>query len=462
MGDYNSDDGSGWAETENPLENLVQTSESSMLNNVVSLKNVISLTVSEATTSDDVSSDGPSIGYIISDENKWGWITLYVVTIVVAVLGNLLFIIGSLCTRRSRNTGHYLLINLSIRDILLAGLCIPATLDSEIIHLTWNLGLEFCISFRWAFSSAYQLISFTLDCQNFVCFVLFCSLLMIIRKSLCQPMWLIASLIKQMFYLEICGKKFYQDCFRYFYYCFLFFLPLTALFLGYHLFVENAKWAQSEDVPRPWPHTIYIPLIWFFSALFAVPTAFFSELRPWTDDPYKNEIAGRPESAQVCMHSSKEWGKDPSIYFYLASFLFTFVLPLVLLVIPWFALVIQSAGCCTRRLRSSDFWLSLITIFLILIFEASRAPFELFNVQYVLTNWELESLLPIQEILPLGESYIAVMKWAVYAPAMVHPILYFTFCADARHGVRILFGRLCACCYSKAGDDIETASGSYF
>jgi hypothetical protein len=62
------------------------------------------------------------------------------------------------------------------------------------------------------------------------------------------------------------------------------------------------------------------------------------------------------------------------------------------------------------------------------------------------------------EILPLGESYIAVMKWAVYAPAMVHPILYFTFCADARHGVRILFGRLCACCYSKSGDDIESAS----
>ena len=79
---------------------------------------------------------------------QWGWITLYVVTIVVAVLGNLLFILGSLCTRRSRNTGHYLLINLSVRDILLAGLCIPATLDSEIIHLTWNLGLEFCISFR--------------------------------------------------------------------------------------------------------------------------------------------------------------------------------------------------------------------------------------------------------------------------------------------------------------------------
>ena len=51
------------------------------------------------------------------------------------------------------------------------------------------------------------------------------------------------------------------------------------------------------------------------------------------------------------------------------------------------------------------------------------------------------------------------MKWAVYAPGMVHSILYFTFCADARLGVRILFGRLGACCYSKSGDYIESASG---
>lgn len=70
-----------------------------------------------STVSEAVSEAAPSI-YIINEENKWGWITLYVVTIVVAVLGNLLFIIGSLCTRRSRNTGHYLLINLSIRKRL--------------------------------------------------------------------------------------------------------------------------------------------------------------------------------------------------------------------------------------------------------------------------------------------------------------------------------------------------------
>jgi len=346
----------------------------------------------------NVVSDVASVAYTINDENRWGWITLYVVTIVVAVLGNLLFIIGSLCTRRSRNTGHYLLINLSIRDILVAGLLVPAALDSEIIHMTWNLGLEYCISYR------------------------------------------------------------------YFYYCFLFFLPLTVVFLAWHLFVENAKWAQSEDVPRPWPHTIYIPLIWFLSALFAVPTAFFTDIRPWTEDPYRSTIAGRPDNATVCMHQTADFfpggGNEPNLYFYLASFLFTFVLPVVLLLLPWFALFVQSAGCCTRRLRSSDFWLSLICLFLILIFEASRAPFEMFNVHYVLTNWNLAPWLPLQEFLPipLDEAYVAVMKWAVHAPAMLHPLLYFTFCADARHGVRILFGRLCACCYNKSGEDCEAAS----
>jgi hypothetical protein len=41
----------------------------------------------------------PDVGYMLGEDNRWGWITLYVVTIVVAVLGNLLFIISSLCTR---------------------------------------------------------------------------------------------------------------------------------------------------------------------------------------------------------------------------------------------------------------------------------------------------------------------------------------------------------------------------
>jgi len=330
-------------------------------------------------------------GYVINSENKWGWITLYVVTIVVAVLGNLLFIVSSLCTRRSRNTGHYLLLNLSVRDILLAGICIPFTLDSEIIHLTWNLGEEFCIAYR------------------------------------------------------------------YFYYCFLFFLPLTILFLAYHLFAENCKWNFSDDVVRPWSHTLYIPMIWLLSAAFAVPTVFYSELRPWEDDPYKNVIAWRPDDAEVCMHRGGDY-ENVSNFFYFTSFVLTFVVPVVLLFIPWWALLVQSAACCTRKLRSSDLWLSVITLFLILIFEASRAPFELFNVHYVLSNWSYGEWLPIPEFLNLAESYVAVMKWAVYAPTMVHPFLYFAFCSDARHGLRILFCRLCPCCLTKSSRDIEANS----
>ena len=53
-----------------------------------------------------------------------------------------LFIVGGLCTRRTRTTGYYLLLNLSLRDILVAALCVPFTLDSEIIALSWNYGNE--------------------------------------------------------------------------------------------------------------------------------------------------------------------------------------------------------------------------------------------------------------------------------------------------------------------------------
>ena len=86
--------------------------------------------------------------YTIDDTNKWGWITLYVVTIVIAILGNLLFIVSCLCTKRTRTTGYYLLINLSIRDILLAALVAPFTLYSEITDLNWVFGDIYCKCYR--------------------------------------------------------------------------------------------------------------------------------------------------------------------------------------------------------------------------------------------------------------------------------------------------------------------------
>ena len=188
--------------------------------------------IDSSTAGEDLSSGG----YVLNATNQWGWITLYVVTIVIAILGNLLFIVSSLCTRRTRTTGYYLLLNLSVRDILLAALCVPFTLDSEITALTWNFGPIYCI------------------------------------------------------------------CYRFFYYAFLFFLPLTLLFLAWHLFVENCKWnfaGEEGVVPRPWPHTIFIPLIWFFALLFAAPTVFYSDVRNEGEDFYRNEIAARPNDAMV-------------------------------------------------------------------------------------------------------------------------------------------------------------------
>ena len=151
--------------------------------------------------------------------------------------------------------------------------------------------------------------------------------------------------------------------------------------------------------------------------------------------------------------------------FYIISTLLTFCIPLILLFIPWWALLVQVCGCCTRKLRSSEFWLSIITLFMILFFEGSRAPFEFFNFHHILTNeengWAVGSVLPLKDFLPLGplgESYKAVMKWAVYAPALLHPLLYFTFSPEARHGVYILFTRMCSCCCRGSGADIEVAS----
>lgn len=350
-------------------------------------------------------------GYRLAPENQWGWITLYVVTIVIAVLGNLLFIVACLCTKRTRTTGYYLLINLSIRDILLAGICIPFTLDSEIIAMTWYIN----------------------DLGKYYCFV-----------------------------------------YRYFYYCFLFMLPLTLLFLSYHLFVENCKWnfaGEEGVVPRPWPHTIYLPMIWGLSLFFATPTAYWwTDVSPKVNDFYRNNIKfdkeskglapGIADSALVCMHANDADGPyiDGSNFFYIASTLVTFCIPVILLFIPWWALLVQVFGCCTRKLRTSEFWLSIITLFMILFFEASRAPFELFNFHHILTTWDVGKTLPLAPFLPLGESYKAVMKWAVYAPALLHPLLYFTFSPEARHGVYILFSRMCSCCCSKSGQDVEVAS----
>ena len=195
----------------------------------------------------DAIESGGGVKYTLTEENQWGWITLYVVTIVLAILLNLLFIVGGLCTRRTRTTGYYLLLNLSLRDILVAALCVPFTLDSEIIALSWNYGSEYCIAYRF------------------------------------------------------------------FYHCFLALLPLTLLFLAFHLFVENCKWnfeGEGGAVPRPWPHTLYLPLIWFFSAAYAVPTVFLSQVRSEADDIYRNDIERRATTANVslapCSHCNHE------------------------------------------------------------------------------------------------------------------------------------------------------------
>eukprot|EP00096_Caligus_rogercresseyi_P008141 TRINITY_DN2652_c0_g1_i3.p1 TRINITY_DN2652_c0_g1~~TRINITY_DN2652_c0_g1_i3.p1 ORF type:complete len:470 (-),score=88.61 TRINITY_DN2652_c0_g1_i3:1826-3235(-) len=369
---------------EGVIDNIVTTVSSALPAEDDGLTNgsIISTITTQTIEVGATSTNSVAIGeYHLGDDNRWGWITLYVVTIVLAVLGNFIFLIAAACTTRVRSTGYYLLINLSIRDILLAGLCMPFALDYEIVRLDWIFGLQYCISYRF------------------------------------------------------------------FYYCFLFFLPLTILFLTFHLFVENCKWnlaGEEGAVPRPWTHCIYIILIWFFSALFAAPTAFISEVRDEADDFYGNDIIGRPSEAKACIHRSGDWA-DQSNFFYLMASQLTFIIPVVLLIFPWFAILIQICSCCTRKLNKSELWLSVITLFLIIIWEVSRAPLKLFNIHHLLTNWEVANLEPF---LPFVNTqiYRALMKWAVFAPSAIHPLIYLMFSPEIRHGAYLLFSHCCPCC----------------
>ena len=100
----------------------------------------------------------------------------------------------------------------------------------------------------------------------------------------------------------------YCIAYRFFYHCFLALLPLTLLFLAFHLFVENCKWnfeGEGGAVPRPWPHTLYLPLIWFFSAAYAVPTVFLSQVRSEAEDIYRNDIERRATTANVSLWSRR-------------------------------------------------------------------------------------------------------------------------------------------------------------
>merc|ERR1712223_1917753 len=64
-------------------------------------------------------------------------------------------------------------------------------------------------------------------------------------------------------------------------------------------------------------------------------------------------------------------------------------------------------------------------------------------------------ILPIGSFLPLADVYKAVMKWAVFAPALLHPLLYFAFSPEARHGAYIMFTRCCSCCCPKANAEYD-------
>ncbi len=74
-------------------------------------------------------------------------------------------------------------------------------------------------------------------------------------------------------------------------------------------------------------------------------------------------------------------------------------------------------------IRRYDLWLSIIALFLILVFEASRAPFELFNIHHVLTNWNI-GIFPIQVLKRFNLQFYTIIWYGVRYPKFIWTPVY--------------------------------------
>ncbi len=89
--------------------------------------------------------------------------------------------------------------NLSIRDILLAGLCVPFTLHSEIIVYDWHIGDIYCIVYRYFFVILLKLNSF----YYYVFVLQICVLRVPVLLASDPPLPLLASVRREL-QVELC------------------------------------------------------------------------------------------------------------------------------------------------------------------------------------------------------------------------------------------------------------------
>lgn len=338
--------------------------------------------------------------YQIDSSNKYGWISLYAVTGGVGVLANLIFLIASAASHcfsqpsdvgtSHRRTANGLMISLALRDLLMSGALLPLALLPELVYGTWPF--EFDGDLCMAYNFAYQ--------------------------------------------------------------CLMVVLPLSLIFLSWHLFIENCKYRMKNgDLVHPnrerielFKEIFFLLVVWACAAVYAMPTTWWSEV---VDDHkvdfYGNEIRIKAEDPKICKYPALEEDSNKQLVL-MGNTLASFWAPMVLLIVPWMGLLAQviGGGCCMDKylLPAKDFRLALIAILAVVVYEASYAFLALFDLQLLLTS-PPEHALTVQPFINFGLSWRAVMKWAIFLPSAVNPILFLIFSADAQNGLR----DLCCSCF---------------
>jgi len=361
---------------------------------------------------------GPDV-YQIDDSNRAGWIALYVITAVVAVLGNLLFLLATSASGGSGGSGaaransshkraYWLLVSLSFRDLLMVGFCLPLTLLPELVYGTWPWNADLCL----AYTAVYQ--------------------------------------------------------------CLVILLPLTLIFLSWHLFAENLKWKskkyssgrQTTEVQEESKlQLFYLPLIWLLALLFALPTAWHAGIVDQHDtDFHGNKIFIKANNSKICKYPSinAPLDLDDGInddLIPLGNTIATFWMPMALMVVPWFGLLVQASGFFGSQLKTRAFRMSLIVVLMVVVYEGSHVWLATYDLHALLTTSvgvATHHPFLLRPFLRFGQSWLVVMKWSIFLPSALNPILYLLFSADVQAGLHAFCRKICPCCKRKSRNDSET------
>ena len=208
-----------------------------------------------------------------------------------------------------------------------------------------------------------------------------------------------------------------------------FLLVLGSLFLYFWYRKNESYLAESGEVTtrRTRMHKWAVPLAWVLGLGLAIPAGAVASM-----------------SCGQCgvFHAQQNAGRQGTEYWVnLAYLLAAFLLPWLVLMFPLMALLMQLCGARQPRLDPPHSRTAAIMVALILLFIASRAPHDI---------WELKNMLSSQYGTrgnPYNAGYTSLetqmtLDCFVYVPMLLHPILFLLLQPEYRAGFREMWRTL--------------------